>query len=68
MDSSSTGLGATLIQDGKLIAFESGALSTTQQKFSQLEKETLGSVYSCKLFHQYVYGRRIQIKTDHKHL
>lgn len=64
MDSISTGVGATLIQDGKPIA----ALTTTQQKFSQLEKETLGNVYRCKLFHHNVYGRRIQIQTDHKHL
>lgn len=68
MDSISTGVGATLIQDGKPIAFGSRALTTTQQKFSQLEKETLGNVYRCKLFHHNVYGRRIQIQTDHKHL
>lgn len=68
VDSSSTGLGAAIIQDGKPIAFGSRALTTTQQKYSQLEKETLAIVYGCQKFHQYVYGRRIQVETDHKPL
>ena len=68
VDSSSTGLGAAVIQNGKPVAYGSRALTTTQQKYSQLEKETLAIVYGCQKFHQYVYGRRIQVETDHKPL
>ena len=31
-----------------------------------LKKETVAIMYGCQKFHQYVYGRRIQIETDHK--
>ncbi|XP_056016955.1 uncharacterized protein K02A2.6-like [Ostrea edulis] len=68
VDSSSTGLGAAVIQSDKPVAYGSRALTTTQQKYSQLEKETLAIVYGCQKFHQYVYGRRIQVETDHKPL
>jgi hypothetical protein len=68
VDSSSTGLGAAVVQNGKPVAYGSRALTMTQQKYSQLEKETLAIAYGCQKFHQYVYGRRIQVGTDHKPL
>ena len=40
VDSSSTGLGAAIIPNGKPVVYGSRALTTTQQKYSQLEKET----------------------------
>ena len=40
VDSSSTGLGAAIIPNGKPVVLGSRALTTTQQKYSQLEKET----------------------------
>ncbi|CAC5370732.1 unnamed protein product [Mytilus coruscus] len=44
------------------------ALTQTQQRYPQIEKETLAIVYGCNKFHEYVYGRRVQIETDHKPL
>ncbi|CAC5401780.1 unnamed protein product [Mytilus coruscus] len=68
VDASSKGLGAVLIQNQKPVAYASRALTQTQQQYPQIEKETLAIVYGCNKFHEYVYGRRVQIETDHKPL
>ena len=33
-----------------------------------IEKETLAVVFGCKTFHTYVYGRKVEVGTDHKPL
>ena len=33
-----------------------------------IEKETLAVVFGCKKFHTYVYGRKVEVGTDHKPL
>jgi hypothetical protein len=48
------------------VAYASRALTETQQKYPQIENETLAIVYGCNKFHEYVYGREINIETDHK--
>jgi hypothetical protein len=68
VDASEKGLGAVLLQDDKPIAYASRALTLTQQKYAQIEKELLAIVYGCHKFHQYVYGRTVHVKTDHKPL
>ncbi|KAK2701564.1 hypothetical protein QYM36_019794 [Artemia franciscana] len=65
VDASSHGLGANLCSDGEVVAYASHALSKTEQKYSQLEKEMYAIVYGCKHFHHYLYGRRVNIITDH---
>ena len=68
VDASSTGLGAVLLQDDKPVAYASRALTETQQRYAQIEKETLAILYGCTKFHEFVYGKDIQIETDHKPL
>ena len=68
VDSSSCGLGAVLLQEGKHIAYASGALNSTQRKYAQIEKETLAIVFGCKKFHYYLYGRHFTVESDHKPL
>ena len=43
-------------------------LSSTEQRYSQLDKEALAIVAGVKKFHQYLAGRRFEINTDHKPL
>lgn len=57
-----------LLQNGKPIAYASRALNNTQQKYAQIEKETLAIVFGCEKFHQYVYGRHFVVESDHKPL
>ncbi|XP_061167817.1 uncharacterized protein LOC133176762 [Saccostrea echinata] len=64
-DASQFGLGATLLQDDKPVAF---ALTPAEINYAQIEKEMLSILFGCKKFHQYLYGREVQIHTDHKPL
>ncbi|CAC5425304.1 unnamed protein product [Mytilus coruscus] len=68
VDASSKGLGAVLLQNDKPIAYASRALTPTQQRYAQIEKETLAIVFGCQKFHHYVYGRQVEVESDHKPL
>ena len=50
------------------IAFASRILSTTEKNYGQIEKEALSLVYGIHKFHQYLYGRKFILVTDHKTL
>ncbi|KAK2721380.1 hypothetical protein QYM36_003607, partial [Artemia franciscana] len=65
VDTSKHGLGAELSSNGKIVGFASRALSTTEQNYSQLEKELYAIVFGCKHFHHYIYGRKTIMTTDH---
>ncbi|KAK2705957.1 hypothetical protein QYM36_016094 [Artemia franciscana] len=67
-DASKHGLRAELSIGGKIVAFGSMVLTSTEQNYSQIEKELYAILYGCKKFHQFVYGRRIIAHTDHKPL
>ena len=68
-DSSSTGLGAVLMQDDKPVINASRTLSSTEREYSQIEKECLGIVFGCERFYQYLYAKDIVlVETDHKPL
>ncbi|KAK2724821.1 hypothetical protein QYM36_001332 [Artemia franciscana] len=66
VDASSHGLGAHLCSDGEVVAYASRALSKTEQKYSQLEKELYVILYGFKHFHHYLYGRCVNVITDHR--
>ena len=67
-DSSSYGLGACLMQDGRPISYASRSLSKSEKNYAQIEKELLAIVFGCAKFHQYIYGKPVTIETDHKPL
>ena len=67
-DASEKGLGASLLQDGKPIAYASRALTTTETNYAQIEKELLAIVFGVERFHQYTYGRKVIVDSDHKPL
>ena len=50
------------------IGFTSRTLSTAEQNYSQIEKETLACVFGVKKFHSYLYGHKFLLVTDHKPL
>ncbi|PIK38375.1 hypothetical protein BSL78_24788 [Apostichopus japonicus] len=68
VDASQSGLGAVLLQDDKPVAYASRALTETEKAYAQIEKEMLAVVHGCERFHQYVYGKQVEIESDHKPL
>jgi hypothetical protein len=71
-DASLVGLGAALMQDDgdgmRPVAFISHVNSVTQAKYGITELECLAVVWALKAFRPYVYGRRVQVITDHNAL
>ena len=72
-DASSYGLGAVLLQrqpQGELkpVAYISRSLSTTEQRYAQIEKESLAFTWACEIFADYLIGLKFHIYTDHKPL
>ncbi|KAK2722616.1 hypothetical protein QYM36_002972 [Artemia franciscana] len=68
VDASKFGLGTTLSQNGKPISFASRSLNSTEQNYSQIEKELYAILFGCIHFHQYLYGRKFTVVSDHKPL
>ena len=72
-DASSFGVGGVISQkqpDGswKPIAFASRALTPTEQRYAQIEKEALAVTWSYERFSDYLLGKTFHINTDHKPL
>ena len=72
-DASTKGLGAMLGQYDKEnnlrpIAFASKSLNKAQQRYAAIDLECSGIVFGLKAFRPLIYGREIEIHTDHKPL
>ena len=66
VDASQVGLGAALLQNGKPIAFTSKALTETECRYVNIEREMLAAVFGAERFHTYIYGQSFTIESDHK--
>lgn len=68
-DSSDTGLGAVLMQEGQPVGFASRALTYTETPYAQIEKELLAIVWATSKFDQYILGHEIvTTESDHEPL
>ena len=72
-DASPVGLGAVLTQKQQNnqwlpIAYTSRALTPTESRYAQIEKEALAITYACERFQEYLIGKSFHIHTDHKPL
>ena len=72
VDASPIGLGAILSQKQKigefrLVVYASKALNTTEQRYSQTERESLAVLLSLQKFHYYIYDREFTVITVINH-
>ena len=65
-DASQRGLGAALLQNQN--AYASRALTETETRYAQIEKEMLAIVYALEKFNQFTFGRKVTVHSDHKPL
>lgn len=72
VDASPIGLGAILAQKTdniiETVAYASRALTPTESRYSQIERELLAVVWGVEHFHLYLYGNTFLLHTDHKPL
>jgi len=67
-NSSQSGLGAVLMQNGHPIVYASGALTETESRYAQIEKEIMVIVFAVGKFNDYTFGRRTVVDSDHRPL
>ena len=71
-DACNTGLGATLWQKGgetfKPVAFASRFLTDCEKKYAINKVELLGALWGLEYFRFFVYGKRVNLLTDHQAL
>ena len=68
VDASPHGLAGILTQEGHVIAYASKALSPTESRYSQIEREALAISWACQHFRMYLLGKHFSVYSDHKPL
>ena len=72
-DAFSYGIGGVLVhvmpgESERAILYASRVLKPTEGNYAQIEREGLSVVYCVKKLHQFLYGRKFTLVTDHKPL
>ena len=67
-DASKKGLGACIIQKGKVVCYASRALTKTEKNDQNLEREALGTMLGMEKFHYFLYGKEFTLETDQRPL
>ncbi|KHJ40123.1 hypothetical protein D918_09820 [Trichuris suis] len=70
-DATSTGLGAVLLQENvpgvrRAVAFAPRCLTSTEQRYAQIEQEAYAVTWACERFRMFLIGKEFHVETDHK--
>ena len=57
-----------LPQEERPVAYASRSLTDAESRYAQIEKELLAVQFSLESLHQYIYGKKVTIESDHKPL
>eukprot|EP00253_Pinus_taeda_P023153 PITA_23153 len=67
-DASKEGLGGVLMQEGKVIAYESRKLKEHEQKYSAYDLELAAVIHALKMWQHYLMSRKFLLLTDYHNL
>ena len=67
-DASKNGFGAVLLQNDQPIAYASRRVNSAEQNYATIEKEMCAILFACHKFHDYIFGQKTKVITDHKPL
>ena len=67
-DASKKGLSAVLLQESKPVMYMSKALTETEQRYSNIERELLAIVFALERLNHYTFGRTVTVQSDHQPL
>ena len=67
-DASKKGLGTVLLQESNPVMYMSRALTETEQRYSNIERELLAIVFALERLNHYTFGRTITVQIDHQPL
>eukprot|EP00253_Pinus_taeda_P006607 PITA_06607 len=67
-DASKEGVGGVLMQEGKVIAYESRKLKEHEHKYSAYDLELTTVIHALKMWRHYLIGRKFLLMTDHHSL
>eukprot|EP00253_Pinus_taeda_P006262 PITA_06262 len=67
-DASKEGLGGVLMQEGRVIAYESRKLKEHKKKYSAYDLELAAVIHALKMWRHYLMGRKFFLHTDHHSL
>ena len=67
-DASRRGLGAVLMQEGKVVAYASRQLKEHERNYPVHDLELAAVVFALKIWRHYLYGEHTQIYSDHQSL
>lgn len=67
-DASKEGVGVVLMQEGKVIAYESRKLKDYEQKYSAYDLELTVVIHALKMWCHYLMGKKFLLMTDHHSL
>ena len=68
VNASMAGLGTVLFQEVRPVTFASRALTETESRYANIEREMLAVVFGCERFHNFLFGQDFIVESDHKSL
>ena len=67
-DAGQSGHGSCLLQEGRHVANASRAMTDCEKNYAHIEKDMLAISCACEEFNRYLFGKIVEVHTDHRPL